>query len=103
MATESGITEEGLQKIREIVQGEISHGTYVMNEVLKTVPIYKNELKGSTLAVYLYLEGEDSGQSKDFKLIMKTGETLMIKPDVIQKVSYKGLLVQFSMKLLEVL
>jgi hypothetical protein len=96
------IPESGMDEIRQAIKDLVSHGSYEKDGVEQNADIFKTVFEGEALDVYLYIEGEETGQFSNFKLISKLGNDLALKVDSITKNSNKGFLVKFSYKIKEV-
>lgn len=95
------IPEAGMNEIREMFVDLTSHGSYEKDGVAQSADIYKSTVEGEKIALYLYIQGENTGQFTNFKLISKKGNPLALKVDTIEKHSTKGFLVKFSYKIRE--
>lgn len=95
------ITSEGIEEIAQFIMTRADHGSYDLNGVTSTTPIYKTSFEGDTVMIYLYIEDGVSGDLSNFKLISTTGNDFAIKPEIINKPNTKGLLVRFKYRVKE--
>ncbi len=67
-----------------------------MNGTTYLTPIYKSDLTGDVITIYLYLDDSVSGKITRFELLDQDGDTFDDQPDSISKPSINGLLIAFK-------
>ena len=73
-----------------------------IKEETKELQLYKTSIDKDTLKVFIMLDDTVVGDIKNIKLIGKSGNVLLENPQEIVKNATKGLLVVFSIKVVEV-
>ena len=76
--------------------GLIKEGRYTLGGVQNTIPIYRTDLTGDIITIYLYFDETISGKFTNFELIDQDGEVFDDQPDNIEKPNINGLLVSFK-------
>lgn len=95
------ITSTGLNEFAAGILSRIKDGAVVKGGATEAVPIYKSEVVGSELRVYLLFDQSYVGQLTKFQLRNAAGQTLVDQPENIAKIANKLLLVTFKFTLSE--
>lgn len=90
------ITTTGHTKMKNWLLSFIKQGRYTLNGTKYTCPIYKTDLTGDVITIYLYLDDSVSGTITNFELLDQDGDTFDDQPDNITKPNINGLLVSFK-------
>lgn len=90
------ITTTGHQKMKDWLRGKISHGTYTIGGLTKTMPIHALTQSGDIITVQFYLDNTVSGTITKFQVIDNDGAVFDDQPDNISKPSLNGLLITFK-------
>ncbi|WP_281885703.1 hypothetical protein [Paenibacillus sp. YYML68] len=90
------ITAAAHAKMKDWLQGMISHGTYTKGGVETTMPIHAISQAGDVITVQFYLDDNVSGTITKFKVIDKEGGVFDDQPDSIVKPALNGLLITFK-------
>lgn len=90
------ITTTGHTKLKEFLLNNIKQGRYTMNGVKYLTPLYKTDLTGDVITIYLYLDDSVSGTITRFELLDQDGDVFDDQPDNIVKPNINGLLVAFK-------
>ncbi|WP_312908014.1 hypothetical protein [Tissierella praeacuta] len=96
------ITPEGIQEIAQSILNLVDYAEVQMKEETKRLQLYKTSIDKDTLKVFIMLDDTVVGDIKNIKLIGKSGNVLLENPQEIVKNATKGLLVVFSIKVVEV-
>lgn len=95
------ITTQGLNDFANGIMAKIVDGAVIKDGVTTATKIYKWEVVGSELRVYLLFDQSYAGTLTKFQLRNATGQILVDQPDNIVKVTNKLLLVTFKFTLSE--
>lgn len=95
------ITTTGLNVFGNAIVGALDHGAVITNGATEIVSIYKTEVVGNEVRIYLLFDGNYSGTMTSFKLRDKTSQVLVEQADNIDKIYNKLLLVTFKITLTE--
>jgi len=90
------ITTAAHTKMKNWLQGIISHGTYTKGGVTTTMPIQSINLSGDVITVQFYLDDSVSGLITKFQVIDIDGGVFDDQPDSINKPNLNGLLITFK-------
>ncbi|WP_026678224.1 hypothetical protein [Fictibacillus gelatini] len=93
------VTATGRTKTKNLLLNFIRDGQYTMNGKKYRTPIFKTDITGDIVTVYLYLDDSVSGTVTKFELLDPDGETFDDSPKNITKTAANGLLVYFQYKL----
>lgn len=96
------ITQEGIQEIAKSILDLVDYAEVQMKAETKELQLYKTSINKDTLKVFIMLDDTVVGDIKNIKLIGKSGKVLLENPQEIVKNATKGLLVVFSIKVVEV-
>jgi succinylglutamate desuccinylase len=96
------ITTEGIQEIAQSILDLVDHAEVQMKTETKELQLYKTSIDVDTLKVFIMLDDTVVGDIQNIKLIGKSGNVLLENPQEIIKNATKGLLVVFSIKVVEV-
>ncbi len=96
------ITQEGIQEIAQSILSLVDHAEVKMKEETKQLQLYRTSIQDNTLKVFIMLDDTVVGDIKNIKLIGKSGKVVLDNPQEIVKNATKGLLVVFSIKIVEV-
>ncbi|MGJ0848464.1 hypothetical protein ACR77J_17375 [Tissierella praeacuta] len=96
------ITPEGIQEIAKSILDLVDYAEIQIKEETKELQLYKTSIDKDTLKVFIMLDDTVVGDIKNIKLIGKSGNVLLENPQEIVKNATKGLLVVFSIKVVEV-
>lgn len=95
------VTTLGLNVFANAIVSKIAGGAVIKNGVTETVNIYKSEVVGSELRVYLLFDQIYAGTLTQFQLRDASNQILVSQADSIAKVANKLLLVTFKFNLSE--
>ncbi|OHW62159.1 hypothetical protein EUAN_12280 [Andreesenia angusta] len=95
------ITQEGLAEITQAIKDLISHVTIEANSTEQRVEIYKLSTQEGVIKAYVLLDDTFINDVSNIKLISKSNKVLIERPENIQKDISKGLLLFFSLKVME--
>ncbi|BAU28948.1 hypothetical protein DFP93_103205 [Aneurinibacillus soli] len=84
-----------LQLLRDDISRHVDHAFVNINGQPQTFPIFKTDVNGMRLTIYIYLDDTVQGNIQSFSLMDSTGNTLAIKPVSVTKVE-TGLLIAFE-------
>jgi hypothetical protein len=90
------ITTNGHTKMKNWLLSFIKEGQYTMGGKKYKTPIFKTDLTGDVITIYLYLDDSVSGNITRFELIDQEGDVFDDQPDNISKPNINGLLVSFK-------
>lgn len=96
------ITQEGIHEIAQSILNLVDYAVVEMQEGTKQLQLYRTSINVDTLKIYVMLDDTVVGDIKNIKLIGKSGKILLENPQEIIKNATKGLLVVFSIKVVEV-
>ncbi|MGJ0848250.1 hypothetical protein ACR77J_16280 [Tissierella praeacuta] len=96
------ITPEGIQEIAKSILDLVDYAEIQIKEETKQLQLYRTSIDVDTLKVFIMLDDTVVGDIKNIKLIGKSGNVLLENPQEIVKNATKGLLVVFSIKVVEV-
>ena len=97
------ITPEGIQEIAQATLDLVDYAEIEMKEETKQLQIYRTSIQDNTLKVFIMLDDTVVGEIQNIKLIGKSGKILLENPQEIIKNATKGLLVVFSIRIVEVM
>lgn len=83
-------------KLKNWLQGMISHGTYQIGTTVTQMPVHSLTQTGDVITVEFYLASTVSGTINRFQVIDKDGAVFDDQPDSIVKPALNGLLVTFK-------
>jgi hypothetical protein len=95
------ITSQGLNDFANGIMAKINDGAVIKDGVTQATPIYKWEVVGAELRVYLLFDQAFVGTLTKFQLRNVSGQVLVDQPDNIAKIANKLLLVTFKFTLSE--
>lgn len=96
------ITSEGIQEIAQSILDLVDYAEIQMTAETKQLQLYRTSIKTDTLKVFIMLDDTIVGDIQNIKLIGKSGNVLLENPQEIIKNATRGLLVVFSIKVVEV-
>lgn len=96
------ITQEGIREIAQSILDLVDYAEVEMKSETKQLQLYRTSINVDTLKIYVMLDDTVVGDIKNIKLIGKSGKVLLENPQEIIKNATKGLLVVFSIKVVEV-
>lgn len=96
------ITQEGIREIAQSILNLVDYAEVEMQEGTKQLQLYRTSINVDTLKIYVMLDDTVVGDIKNIKLIGKSGNVLLENPQEIIKNATKGLLVVFSIRVVEV-
>lgn len=103
------ITSDGMNDLTKAFANIIDHASYICDGETQTIGIYKVELKGTKIRVFVYLnENQGNGIITKVQLVDKEGKVFDEKIDIIKKQEIgvsktpKGLLIVFDYGIQEV-
>lgn len=96
------ITQEGIQEIAQSILDLVDYAEVQMKTETKELQLYRTSIDKDTLKIFIMLDDTVVGDIKNIKLIGKSGKVLLENPQEIIKNATKGLLVVFSIKVVEV-
>lgn len=95
------ITSTGLNEFAVAILSKIKDGAVVNNGQTQSVPLYKTEVVGAELRVYLLFDQQYVGTLTKFQLRNAANQVLVDQPDNVTKIANKLLLVTFKFTLSE--
>lgn len=95
------ITTTGTNEFAAAIVSKIDNGAVVNGGATQTTPIYKTEVVGNELRVYLLFDENYVGTLTKFQLRNVANQVLVDQPDNIAKIANKLLLVTFKFTLTE--
>ena len=95
------ITSTGLNEFADAILSKIKDGAVVNNGQTQSVPLYKTEVVGAELRVYLLFDQPYVGTLTKFQLRNAANQVLVDQPDNVTKIANKLLLVTFKFTLSE--
>lgn len=96
------ITPDGIQEIAQSILDLVDYAEIELDGQTRQVELYRTSIDKDILKVFIMLDDTIVGEIKNIKLIGKSGKTLLENPQQIIKNATKGLLVVFSIKIVEV-
>lgn len=96
------ITKEGIQEIAQSILSLVDYAKVEMKTEIRQLQPYRTSINIDTLKIYVMLDDTIVGDIKNIKLIGKSGRVLLENPQEIIKDATKGLLVVFSIRVMEV-
>lgn len=96
------ITQDGIREIAQSILNLVDYAEVEMQEGTKQLQLYRTSINVDTLKIYVMLDDTVVGDIKNIKLIGKSGKVLLENPQEIIKNATKGLLVVFSIRVVEV-
>ena len=90
------ITTAGHTKLKNWLMNTIKQGRFTKDGVQYFIPIFKVDLTGDVITIYLYLDDSVSGKITRIELLDQDGVTFDDQPDNITKPTINGLLVSFK-------
>lgn len=96
------ITPEGIQEISQSILDLVDYAEVEMKEETKQLQLYRTSINIDTLKIFIMLDDTVVGDIQNIKLIGKSGNVLLENPQEIIKNATRGLLVVFSIKVVEV-
>ncbi|MBU5676757.1 hypothetical protein KQI88_10030 [Alkaliphilus sp. MSJ-5] len=96
------ITTKGMQEIAQSILNLVEYTKVEMKEEIKILEIYRSSIDANTIKVFIMLDDTIVGNIENIKLISKSGNVLLENPQRIEKDATRGLLVVFSIKVVEV-
>ncbi|MBL5768232.1 hypothetical protein MXL46_08140 [Heyndrickxia sporothermodurans] len=93
------ITTNGHTKLKNMLLNLIKEGQYTLDGKKYKTPLFKTELSGDIITIYLYLDDNVSGKITRFELLDQDGDTFDDQPDNITKPNINGLLISFKYSL----
>ncbi|MDU5082815.1 hypothetical protein [uncultured Tissierella sp.] len=96
------ITPEGIQEIAQSILDLVDYVEVQMKTGTKELQLYRTSIDVDTLKVFIMLDDTVVGDIQNIKLIGRSGKVLLENPQEIVKNETKGLLVVFSIKVVEV-
>ena len=96
------ITQEGIQEIAQSILDLVDYAEIELDGKTKQLQLYRTSIDKDTLKIFIMLDDTIVGDIKNIKLISKSGNVLLENPQEIIKNATKGLLVVFSIKVVEV-
>lgn len=97
------ITPEGIQEIAQSILNLVDYAEVQMKTETKQLQLYRTSIDNDTLKIFIMLDDTIVGDIQNIKLIGKSGNILLENPQDIIKNATKGLLVVFSIKVVEVM
>ena len=97
------ITGEGIQEIAQSILELVDYAEVQMKTETKQLQLYRTSIDNDTLKVFVMLDDTIVGDIQNIRLIGKSGNILLENPQQIVKNATKGLLVVFSIKVVEVM
>lgn len=95
------ITTKGLNVFGQGILNVIDHGYAIIDGAGQQVDLYKTELNGNEVVVYLLFDGQYEGNFTSFKLRDASNNVLVEQADSIDKIYNKLLLITFKFTLSE--
>lgn len=95
------ITSTGLNVFSQAIVEKMDHGVAITDGTTETVEIYKTEVVGNEVRIYLLFDGNYAGNMTSFRLRDAANNVLMEQVDDIAKIYNKLLLITFKITLSE--
>lgn len=95
------ITNEGFKFLTESIKNEISIPQALVNGKWENGIIQDIEITQTALKIKCYFDEEVKGVITNYRVMLKNGNTLLIKNDTIEKDDSRGLLVLFEIEIKE--
>ncbi|CAK7083741.1 hypothetical protein [Tissierella sp.] len=96
------ITPEGIREIAQSILGLVDYAEVQMKTEAKQLQLYRTSVDVDTIKVFIMLDDTIVGDIQNIKLIGGSGKILLENPQEIVKNETRGLLVVFSIKVVEV-
>ena len=96
------ITQDGIQEIAQSILDLVDCAEVEMKEETKQLQLYRTSIQDNALKIFIMLDDTVVGDIQNIKLISKSGKVLLDNPQEIVKNATKGLLVVFSIRVVEV-
>ncbi|MBU5313452.1 hypothetical protein KQI38_15630 [Tissierella carlieri] len=96
------ITPEGIREIAQSILDLVDYAEVQMKAEAEQLQLYRTSIDVDTLKVFIMLDDTVVGDIQNIKLIGRSGKVLLENPQEIVKNETKGLLVVFSIKVMEV-
>lgn len=96
------ITADGIHEIAQSILDLVDYAEIELDGKTKQLQLYRTSIDKDTLKIFIMLDDTIVGDIKNIKLISKSGKILLGNPQEIIKNATKGLLVVFSIRVVEV-
>lgn len=96
------LTEIGLNKNLIRLRDSLDYATYEENGVKKRVSIFRADVQGNKIKIYVYLDDTVTGAVSNVSLVDKDGDVIAIAKRAFTKLATKGIYAVFSYTFVEV-
>lgn len=96
------LTAVGINKQLVRLRESLAYATYVEGGVKRRVPIFKAEVEGDRIKIYVYLDTTVTGTIKDISLVDCDGDVIAVAKREFTKPRTKGIYSVFSYRFVEV-
>lgn len=96
------LTEVGINKQLVRLRESLDYATYLSDGRKQRVPIFKAEVAGNRIKIYVYLDTTVTGKIADISLVDRDGDVIAVAKREFTKPRTKGIYSVFSYKFVEV-
>jgi len=96
------LTQVGISKQLARLQTSLSHATYLLNGSPRQVNIFKTELTGDLIRIFVYLDDTVSGTVSRISLVDVDGDVIALADRSFSKPQVQGLYSVFAYRFVEV-
>ena len=96
------LTPIGINKQLVRLKESLDHATFLESGKLRTVSIFKADVTGNKIKIYVYLDDSVTGAIKDISLVDRDGDVIAIAKREFTKPKTKGIYSVFSYEFVEV-
>lgn len=96
------ITADGIHEIAQSILDLVDYAEIELDGKTKQLQLYRTSIDKDTLKIFIMLDDTIVGDIKNIKLMSKSGKILLGNSQEIIKNATKGLLVVFSIRVVEV-
>lgn len=96
------LTPVGINKQLLRLRDSLAYATFLEGEVKKKVSIFKADVEGNKIKIYVYLDDSVIGEVEDISLVDKDGDIIAIAARTFTKPRTKGIYSVFAYTFVEV-
>lgn len=96
------LTEVGINKQLVRLRDSLAYATYMEGGTKRRVSIFKAEVAGNRIKIYVYLDTTVTGKIEDISLVDKDGDVIAVAKREFTKPRTKGIYSVFSYRFVEV-
>lgn len=96
------LTDKGIEKILTRLVDSLDHATYLQGKINVEVDIYRTEISGNTVKIYVLLGSSVSGSVRDIALVDQDGDVIAVAEREFVKPASKGIYCVFTYSVVEV-